>query len=45
MFATPYVTESGLEIEPGLITTDSSDFLIQRIAYRPQREAHASAGH
>ncbi len=45
MFATPYVTESGLEIEPGLIITDSSDFLIQRIAYRPQREAHASAGH
>ena len=45
MFATPYVTETGLEIEPGLITTDSSDFLIQRIAYRPQREAHASAGH
>jgi hypothetical protein len=45
MFATPYVTESGMEIEPGLITTDSSDFLIQRIAYRPQHEAHASAGH
>ena len=45
MFATPYVAESGMEIGPGLITTDSSDFLIQRIAYRPQREAHAFAGH
>lgn len=45
MFATPYVTQDGAQIKPGLITKDSSDFLIQRIAYRPQHEAHASAGH
>ncbi|HEX4891525.1 MAG TPA: hypothetical protein VFW37_14290 [Alphaproteobacteria bacterium] len=35
LFATPYVTETGAEIEPGLITSDSSDFLIKHIAYRP----------
>ncbi len=34
IFATPYVTESGEEIQPGLITTDSSDFLIRHIAYK-----------
>lgn len=34
MFATPYVSESGQEIEPGVITTDSSDFLIKRISYK-----------
>ena len=45
MFATPYVSESGAEIEPGLITTDSSDFLIKHIAYQPERERLASAGH
>lgn len=43
MFATSYVTDRGLEIEPGLITTDSSDFLIKRVAYRPLRQAHASS--
>ncbi len=35
MFATPYVTESGMEIEPGVITNDSSDFLIKQISYKP----------
>lgn len=35
MFATPYVTESGMEIEPGVITSDSSDFLIRQISYKP----------
>ncbi len=42
IFATPYVTESGEEIEPGLILTDSSDFLIGHIAYRPARQAQAT---
>ncbi len=45
LFATPYVTESGAEIEPGLITTDSSDFLIKRIAYQPAGETHISTLH
>ena len=43
LFATPYVTESGVEIEPGLILTDSSDFLIEHIAYRAANEALAAA--
>jgi len=41
LFATPYVREDGTEIAPGLITTDSSDFLIKRIAYRPVHEIRA----
>ena len=35
MFATPYVTDTGVEIAPGAITTDSSDFLVRKISYRP----------
>lgn len=31
--ATPYISEDGVEIAPGLILTDSSDFLLRRIAY------------
>ncbi|MEQ1889186.1 MAG: hypothetical protein ABL951_08410 [Alphaproteobacteria bacterium] len=45
MFATPYVTETGNEIEPGLITTDSSDFLIKHIAYRPVTPARGGITH
>lgn len=43
MSATPYVTQSGQNIEPGLILTDSSDYLIKHLAYRPVDGAHASA--
>jgi len=45
LFATPYVMEDGTEIQPGLITTDSSDFLIKRIAYRPVNEIRAANRH
>ncbi len=31
--ATPYISEDGVDIAPGLILTDSSDFLLRRIAY------------
>jgi hypothetical protein len=41
MFATPYVTESGMEIEPGVITSDSSDFLIKQISYKPAGDDQA----
>lgn len=33
--ATPYVTDAGQEIAQGRITTDSSDFLINRLSYAP----------
>lgn len=35
LFATPYVTAHGREIAAGKIITDSSDFLVKHIAYRP----------
>lgn len=34
-FATPYVSGDGVEIAPGSVLTDSSDFLIKHIAYQP----------
>ena len=33
--ATPYISDDGVEIAPGLILTDSSDFLLRRVAYVP----------
>lgn len=33
--ATPYISDEGVEIAPGLIVTDSSDFLLRRVAYIP----------
>ncbi len=42
IFATPYVATSGEEIEPGLIITDSSDFLISHISYRPAQQTQAT---
>lgn len=44
MFATPYVADSGAEIQPGAIITDSSDFLIRHIVYRPETARVATAG-
>ncbi|MSP43155.1 MAG: hypothetical protein EXR08_07290 [Alphaproteobacteria bacterium] len=38
MFATPYVTDTGVEIAPGAITMDSSDFLVRKISYERASE-------
>lgn len=35
ILATPYVNDAGEELGPGKISTDSSDFLVSRLAYQP----------
>lgn len=42
IFATPYVNDQGKELQPGKITTDSSDFLVKRLSYQPALIAHTS---
>ena len=38
MFATPYITATGVEVAPGAITMDSSDFLVRKISYERASE-------
>lgn len=43
LYATPYVTTEGREIAAGTILTDSSDFLLRHISYKPAVDQSTAA--